>query len=119
MKKNKFTYSDFSRKEIENLKEYYVTEKVKSMSESELRQFVHENISYQVKNTIGNEEEQEAWDEIEKFFSDKFETILEDIKSKLEATNQNWKIETKKTSSNTKNKENDEIKNEKIDMWND
>ena len=50
MKKNKFNYSDLSNKELENLKEYYINEKVKNMNELELRKFVYENISHQIKN---------------------------------------------------------------------
>ena len=117
MKKKKFSFSDFSKKELESLKEYYVTEKVKSMNESELRKFVYEIVSHQVKNTFGEEEEQEAWDEIEIFFNDNFEFVLEGIKKKFEATNQDLSIDTKINSSNIQSKNIDEVKNEKIDMW--
>ena len=117
MKKNKFKYSDFSKKELEILKEYYITEKVKSMNESELRQFANEVISHQIKHTIGDEEEKEAWEEIENFFSDNFEFILEGIKKKFEATKQDCIVESKKGTSNVMELNTDEIKNEKIDMW--
>ena len=117
MKKNKFYYSDFSKKELESLKEYYITEKVKSMNESELRQFANEIFSHQVKNTIGDEEEKEAWEEIENFFSDNFEFILEGIKKKFEATNQDSIVEARTDASNVRGLDTDEIKNEKIDMW--
>ena len=117
MKKNKFSYSDFSKKELESLKEYYITEKVKSMNESELRQFASEIFSHQVKNTIGDEEEKEAWEEIENFFSDNFEFILEGIKKNFEATKQDCIVESKKGTSNVMELNTDEIKNEKIDMW--
>ena len=117
MKKKKFNYSDFSNKELESLKDYYITEKVKSMNESELRRFVYEIVSHQVKNTIGEEEEQEAWDEIEIFFNDNFEFVLEGIKKKFEATNQDLSIDIKINSSNIQSKNIDEVKNEKIDMW--
>ena len=116
MKKNKFNYSDFSKKEIEDLKEYYVTEKVKSMNESELKRYVYDSVSHQVKNTIGEEEEQEAWDEIQNFFSDNFDMILEKIKKKFEAVNKDPYIESKKLT-NVQSKETDEFKNERKDMW--
>ena len=115
--KNKFNYSDFSRKELENLKEYYITEKVNSMNESELRQFATEIISHQIKNTIGDEEEKEAWEEIEKFFNGNFEFILEGIKKKFEETNIVSKVESKTEISNIREQGNDESKKEKIDMW--
>jgi len=117
MKENKFNYSDFSRRELESLKEYYITEKVNSMNESDLRQFVKEVISHQIKNTIGDEEEKEAWEEIENFFKDKFEFILEGIKNKFEAINKDSKVESKTEISNVREKGNDESKKEKIDMW--
>ena len=117
MKKNRFYYSDFSKKELESLKEYYITEKVKSMNESELRQFANEIFSHQIKNTIGDEEEKEAWEEIENFFSDNFEFILEGIKKNFEATKQDCIVESKKGTSNVMELNTDEIKNEKIDMW--
>ena len=117
MKKNKFYYSDFSKKELESLKEYYITEKVKSMNESELRQFAIEIFSHQVKNTIGDEEEKEAWEEIENFFSDNFEFILEGIKKKFEATKQDCIVESKAGTSIVKELDTEEVKNEKIDMW--
>ena len=117
MKKKKFYYSDFSKKELESLKEYYITEKVKSMNESELRQFANEIFSHQVKNTIGDEEEKEAWEEIENFFSDNFEFILEGIKKKFEETNQNFKVESKTDISHIQEQDNDQVKNEKVDMW--
>jgi len=117
MKKNKFYYSDFSKKELESLKEHYITEKVKSMNESELRHFAHDIFSHQVKNTIGDEEEKEAWEEIENFFSDNFEFILEGIKKKFGASKQDYIVESKTSTSNVKEVDTDEIKNEKIDMW--
>ena len=115
MKKSKFNYYDFSKKELEYLKEYYVTQKVCQMNESELRKFVYENISHQVKNTIGDEEEQEAWDEIKNFFNEEFESLLERIKKKFEDNNPNLKIENKTTSTEAIKKIENE--NEKIDMW--
>ena len=117
MKKNKFYYSDFSKKELESLKEYYITEKVKSMNESELRQFASEIISHQVKNTIGDEEEKEAWEEIDNFFGDDFEFILEGIKNKFKAANQDCRVEYKSDVSNVREQDSVEINNEKIDMW--
>ena len=117
MKKKKFYYSDFSKKELESLKEYYITEKVKSMNESELRQFANEIFSHQVKNTIGDEEEKEAWEEMENFFSDNFELILEGIKKKFEVIKPDGKVESQTGTSNIIHQDIDKFKNEKIDMW--
>ena len=117
MKKNKINYSDFSKKALDSLKEHYITEKVKSMNESELRQFANEILSHQVKNTIGDEEEKEAWEEMENFFSDNFELILEGIKKKFEVIKPDGKVESQTGTSNIIHQDIDKFKNEKIDMW--
>jgi len=48
MKKKSFIYSDLSKKQLENLKEFYVKKKVESMSHQELKQYVQEIISHQL-----------------------------------------------------------------------
>ena len=45
MKKKSITYSDLSKKQLENLKEFYIQKKVESMSHQELKQYVLEIIS--------------------------------------------------------------------------
>ena len=45
MKKKSFIYSDLSKKQLENLKEFYIQKKVESMSHKELKQYVLEIIS--------------------------------------------------------------------------
>ena len=45
MKKKSFIYSDLSKKQLENLKEFYIQKKVDSMSQQDLRQYVLEIIS--------------------------------------------------------------------------
>ena len=82
MKKNSFIYSDLSKKQLDNLKEFYVQKKVESMSHQELKQYVQEIISHQVNDTIGKEEEMEAWREISDFFGEKFEMIILEIQKK-------------------------------------
>ena len=44
MKKKYPIYSDLSKKQLENLKEFYVKKKVESMSHQELKQYVQEII---------------------------------------------------------------------------
>ena len=61
MKKKSITYSDLSKKQLETLKELYIKKKVESMSHQELKQYVLEIISHQINDTIGKEEEMEAW----------------------------------------------------------
>ena len=73
MKKKSFIYSDLSKKQLENLKEFYIQKKVESMSHKELKEYVKEIISHQINDTIDKEEEMEAWREMSKFFGDQFE----------------------------------------------
>ena len=82
MKKKSLIYSDLSKKQLENLKELYIQKKVESMSHQELKQYVLEIISHQIKNTIGKEEEMEAWREMSDFFGDQFEINILEIQTK-------------------------------------
>ena len=116
MAKKKFNYSDLSSKELELLKDIYIDQKVKSMNNNDLKHFAIENISLQIKNTIGNDEELEAWQEMEDFFKDEFVNTIQDIQSKLgskygERTNLN--IEEKPLSIEDKGED------KKHDMWED
>jgi len=65
MKKKSIIYSDLSKKQLETLKE-----------------FVLEIISHQINDTIGKEEEMEAWREMSDFFGEQFEIIILEIQTK-------------------------------------
>ena len=82
MKKKSIIYSDLSKKQLENLKELYIQKKVESMSHQELKQYVLEIISHQINDTIGKEEEMEAWREMSDFFGEQFEIIILEIQTK-------------------------------------
>ena len=119
MKKKSFSYSDLSKKQLENLKELYIQKKLESMSYQELKQYVLEIISHQMHNTIGKEEEMEAWIEMSDFFGEKFETIILEIQSKY-TDNQNLidnEIDPQKQRRELLEKNN--VDQEKKDMWND
>ena len=116
MAKQKINYSDLSNKELELLKDIYIDLKVKSMNINDLKGFAFENISLQIKNTIGNDEELEAWQEMEDFFKDEFLSRIEDIQIKLKSKNDeltNLNIEEKKPTSK------DAGEDKKPDMWED
>ena len=82
MKKKSLIYSDLSKKQLETLKELYIQKKVESMSHQELKEYVLEIISHQINETIGKEEEMEAWKEMSDFFAEQFESIILEIQSK-------------------------------------
>ena len=116
MAKKKTNYSDLSSKELELLKDMYIDQKVKSMSNGDLIDFAFENISLQIKNTIGNDEELEAWKEMEDFFKDEFENTIQDLQIKMRSKNNeltNFNIEEKKQPTEVKGED------KKLDMWED
>ena len=116
MAKKKINYSDLSNKELELLKDIYIDLKVKSMNINDLKGFAFENISLQIKNTIGNEEELEAWQEMEEFFKDEFLNTIQDVQIKLRSKNDevnNLNIEEKKITTEKTGED------KKLDMWED
>ena len=116
MAKKQFNYSDLSPKELELLKEIYIELKVKSMTLADLKEFATDNISLQIKNTIGNDEEIDAWKEMEEFFKDDFEGTIKGIQMKIGSKNiaQSDPI-TRQVKVEAANKE--DVK--KLDMWED
>ena len=119
MKKKSLIYSDLSKKQLENLKEFYVKKKVESMSHQELKQYVLEIISHQVNDTIDKEEEMEAWKEMSEFFGDQFEIIILEIQTKYsdEQTNIENQIDPQKQRIELLERNNSG--QEKKDMWDD
>ena len=119
MKKKSFIFSDLSKKELENLKEFYIEKKIESMSNQELKEFVLEIISHQVNNTIGKEEEIEAWSEMSDFFGEQFETIIIKIKTKNEENKNINAIETDTNKLRQELLERNKLDQERKDMWDD
>ena len=119
MKKKTFIYSDLSKKQLENLKELYIQKKVESMSHQELKQYVLEIISHQINDTIGKEEEMEAWREMSDFFGEKFEINILEIQAKyIDDKN----VTEKEIDSQSKRIEllgRNNLDQEKKDMWDD
>ena len=89
---DELTYKDLSTTELDSLKDIYISSRVDSMSEKELRQFVREIIIDQIKGTVGNAEEKEAWEEMKDFFSDDLSKMILQAKAKC---SKNTKIDSK------------------------
>ena len=119
MKKKSFIYSDLSKKQLENLKELYIQKKVESMSHKELKQYVLEIISHQINDTIGKEEEMEAWREMSDFFGEQFEITILEIQTKyMNDKNVNGtEIDSQKQRIELLERNN--LDQEKKDMWDD
>ena len=118
MKKNSIKYSDLSNKQLVNLKELYIQKKVESMSHQELKQYVLEIISHQINDTIGKEEEMEAWKEMSEFFGEQFEIIILEIQTKyIDENVLETEIDPQKQRIELLERNN--LDQEKKDMWND
>ena len=119
MKKKKVIYSDLSKKQLENLKEFYVKRKVESMSHQELKNYVLEIISHQINDTIGKEEEMEAWREMSDFFGENFETIILDIQKKYSHDENVVDTEIDPQKQRLELLERNNLDQDKKDMWDD
>ena len=119
MKKKSITYADLTKKQLEHLKELYIQKKVECMSHKELKQFVLEIISHQINDTIGKEEEMEAWREMSSFFGDQFEFITLEIQQKYACNEslQNFEEDTQEHRLELLEKNN--LDKDKQDMWDD
>ncbi len=119
MKKKPIIYSDLSKKQLENIKEIYIQKKIESMSHQELKQYVLEIISHQIKDTIGKEEEMEAWKEMSDFFGEQFEIIILEIQTKFidDKNVINTEIDSQKQRIELLERNN--FDQEKKDMWDD
>ena len=119
MKKKPIIYSDLSKKQLENLKELYIQKKVESMSHQELKQYVLEIISHQINDTIGKEEEMEAWREMSDFFGEQFEIITLEIQTKYIDDKNEIETEIDSQKQRIKLLERNTFDQEKKDMWDD
>ena len=86
------TYKDLNETELDFLKDMYISSRVNTMTESDLRKFVKEIIIDQIKGTVGNAEEKEAWEEIKDHFSENLSKKILEVKEKC---NKNQKVEQK------------------------
>ena len=119
MKKKSFIYTDLSKKQIEKLKEFYIQKKVESMSHQELKQYVLEIISHQINDTIGKEEEMEAWREMSDFFGEQFEIVIQNIQTKYIDEKNVLETEIDSQKQRIEFLERNTLDKEKTDMWDD
>jgi len=119
MKKKSIIYSDLSKKQLEELKELYIQKKVESMSHQELKQYVLEIISHQINDTIGKEEEMEAWREMSDFFGEQFEIIILEIQTKYIDDKSVIETDIDYQKQRIKLLERNNLDQEKKDMWDD
>ena len=89
------------------------------MSNEELKNFVLEIISHQINETIGREEEMEAWREMSSFFGKEFEIIILEIKRKYETMDINEVLEENTQQQRLDLLEKNNSEKSKQDMWDD
>ena len=114
------SYKDLTEKELDYLKDIYISSRVNSMSENDLRLFVKEIIIDQIKGTVGNAEEKEAWQEIKEHFSDDLIKKIVEVKAKFsknknEVSKSPEEIEFDKRLSLLKQQQQEDDSNK--DMW--
>ena len=119
MKKKSITYADLSKKQLQHLKNLYVQKKVQSMSHKELTEFVQEMISHQINDTIGKEEEMEAWKEMFNFYGDQFEIIVLEIQQKYPINEKLENFGEDNQERRLELLEKNQIEKVKQDMWDD
>ena len=86
------SFKDLTETELDTLKDMYILNRVDAMTDDDLRKFVKEIIVDQIKGTVGNAEEKEAWLEMKDFYSEDFSNKIIEVKEKC---NKNPKIEKK------------------------
>ena len=113
------TYKDLTEAELDYLKDLYISSRLSSMSENDLRLFVKEIIIDQIKGTVGNAEEKEAWDEIKEHFSEDLSKKILEVKEKC---SKNKNVELKSPEEQEFDKRLSLLKQQQedkpsIDMW--
>ena len=117
MKQKPIIFSDLSKKQLENLKELYIQKKVESMSHQDLKQYVLEIISHQINDTIGKEEEMEAWREMSDFFGEQFEINILEIQTKYIDDKNELETEIDSQKKRIELLERSNLDQKKKDMW--
>ena len=89
------------------------------MSHQELKEYVLEIISHQINDTIGKEEEMEAWKEMSDFFGKQFEILILEIQTKCidDKNVLETEIDPQKLRKDLIDRNN--LNQEKTDMWDD
>ena len=89
------------------------------MSHQELKEYVLEIISHQINDTIGKEEEMEAWREMSDFFGEQFELNILEIQTKYIDDKNVIETEIDSQKQRIKLLERNNLDQEKKDMWDD
>ncbi len=113
------SYKDLSNDQLDNLKDLFIASRISIMSEEDLREFVRIIISDQIKGTVGNEEEREAWKEMKDHFKDDFEEVIKEVLKINSTANEEVSPEKEELTRRLKllEQRKKEKSDEKEDMW--
>ena len=89
------------------------------MTNEELKEFVQEIITHQIQDTIGKEEEMEAWNEMSNFLGEQFEIIIQEIQQKYAPNEDISNTEEDPQKYRLELLEKNNFDNNKKDMWDD
>ena len=89
------------------------------MSHQDLKQYIREIISHQINDTIGKEEEMEAWKEMSDFFGEQFEMIITEIQTKFSEDKNLINTEIDPQKQRLELLERNNLDQDKKDMWDD
>ncbi len=79
MSQEEISYKDLTPTQLDKLKDIFIDSRLKAMSENDLISFVRSVISDQIKGTVGNEEEKEAWEEMKDHFDLDFQDKIKEV----------------------------------------
>ena len=121
MENEEITFKDLSKGELDDLKDIYVLSRINKMEENELRLFVKEVLEVQIKGTVGNQEEKEAWEEMKEHFDIDFALKIKEVKKNLGSENNGLSSEEKEFERRLEVLEarKKEKKESSTDMWED
>ena len=120
MSNDEITYKDLNKIQLDKLKDIYISSRIEQMPEIELRIFVKSVITDQIKGTVGNEEEREAWNEMRDHFDNDFPEKIKQVISDKDldlqpmASPEQLELEKRIKLLEERNKQKDE---KSMDMW--
>ena len=117
MSNEEINFKDLNDLELDKLKDLYVESRVGNMSGNDLRNFVRISIDDQIKGTVGNQEEKEAWLEMKEYFKDDFQDKILIVRKGNQIEKLTPEEEELEKRKNLLEKRNNEKDSKAEDMW--
>ena len=117
MSNEEINFKELNDLELDKLKDIYVESRLKNMSEDDLRNFFRISIEDQIKGTVGNQEEKEAWLEMKEYFKDDFQDKILVVRKGNQAGQLSPEEEELEKRKNLLEKRRNEKDSKSEDMW--